>query len=209
MTSYEYLVILLPVVSLLVSVFFNRNKTPIDTIFSFMLIYMLLTEIIGIYICKISAFRKDYVIFNTYFLCLPLFLFLIFYKLTSSVKLKKRIKIFALILIVFFVIDNLIYKNILFELQFHTYVLALIFLIYLMYNNLMEIINSDKIRNYFRSKSVVISLGILIYSVPYMPIVIAFNTINIIFEVRWILAFPLYLIMHTCFILASLWTRHK
>ncbi|MBK7095930.1 MAG: hypothetical protein IPH57_13140 [Saprospiraceae bacterium] len=209
MTIYEYIVIIIPLISLGISIFFNRNKTPVDNIFRVMLGYMFITELFGIILCKFTSYYKDYVIFNFYFLCLPLLLFLIFYKLTLSDIKKKRIRILSVILVLFFIIDNLIYKNIFIELQFHTYILALTMLIFLMYSNLIEIMNSDHISDYFRSKSVLISLGILIYSVPYMPIVIAFKVINIIFEVRWILALPLYVTMHTCFILASLWTRHK
>ncbi|MGE5356815.1 MAG: hypothetical protein ACM3PT_11310 [Deltaproteobacteria bacterium] len=209
MTSFEYILIIFPAISITVSIFYNFNKTPIDNIFSVMLGYMLLTEIAAIVLVKFHILRYDYIIFNLYFLILPLIMFMMFHKLTNSVKLKTRIRNLATILVLFFITDNIVLKNILFELQFHTYLLALLFLCYLTYVHLFEILEAEKIKDYFRSKSALISIGILIYSIPYMPIVIAFNAINIIFEVRWILAFPLYTLMHFCFIIASIWTRHK
>jgi hypothetical protein len=208
MSLYFYLIIVIPLLSFTISIFFNRNKTPIDLIFSIMLGYIFLTELTGVYISKFTL-HQSYIIYNIYCLVFPLLNFWLFSKIINSVIIKKWIKILSIALLLFFVSDNLLYRNLFIEQQYHTYLISLFILIFIIFVTLKEILESEIINEYHRSKSFWISLGLLLFSVPFLPVMIALKVMIVNFETRRVINVLLILVMHTCFIIASLWTKHK
>ena len=208
MILYDIITILVPLLTFVISVFFNRNKTSIDTVFSIMTGYIFLTEISGAIIGRFTQYQ-NFFIYNFYCLLFPLLNFLLFFILSKSSRMKKRIKFMSFILVLFFIVDNILSYNLFVEQQYRTYLLALIFLIYIISSQLLNIMESDTIQYFNRSKSFWISLGLLLFSVPFLPVMITFKFMTINFEMRMIVTSILILAMHTCFIMASLRTKYK
>ncbi|MBK7095928.1 MAG: hypothetical protein IPH57_13130 [Saprospiraceae bacterium] len=208
MSVYYYLIIIIPFLSFITSVFFNRNKTSIDLVFSIMLGYIFLTELTGVYVGKFTIY-PNFIIYNFYCLIFPLLNFWLFSKIINSVTVRKRIQILSYALIFVFIADNLVYRNLFIEQQFHTYLVSLIILIYIIAVSLKEILESDIVNEYNRSKSFWISLGLLLFSVPFLPVMIALKVMIYNFEIRSVINLLLILVMNTCFIIASRWTKYK
>jgi hypothetical protein len=208
MSVYFYLIIIIPFLSFIVSVFFNRNRTSIDLVFSLMLGYIFFTELTGVYVGKFTIYQ-NFIIYNFYCLIFPLLNFWLFSKIINSVTVKKRIQILSFALIFIFIADTLYYRNLFIEQQFHTYLISLIFLIYIISVSLKEILESDIVNEYNLSKSFWISLGLLLFSVPFLPIIIALKVMIFNFEIRRVINLLLIVVMHTCFIIASRWTKYK
>ena len=208
MSIYFYLIIIIPLLSFVISVFFNRNKTHIDLIFSIMLGYMFFTELVGVYVGKFTIYQS-YIIYNIYCLVFPLLNFWLFLNIINSAIVKKWIKVLSVMLVLFFVADNIVYRNLFAEQQFHTYLFSLFILIFIIFVTFKEILESDIVNEYHRSKSFWISLGLLLFSIPFLPIMIALEVMIVNFEIRRVVNILLILVMHVCFIIASLWTKHK
>ena len=208
MFFYDLVVHVVPFLTFIVSIFFNRNKTPIDTVFSIMTGYIFLTELFGFIVGRYVHF-DNFFIYNFYCLFFPLINFRIFSILSKSASMKKRIKILSFLLILFFIGENIIFKNLFTEQQYHTYLISLIFLIYIISVHLLEIMESDIIHDFYRSKSFWISTGLLLFSVPFLPMMIAFKFMTLNFEIRMVVTSILIIVMHSCFIVASLRTKYK
>lgn len=208
MHLYDIITLFVPLMTFMISVFFNRNKTPIDTAFSIITGYIFLTELLEALIGRVTQY-ENYFIYNHYTLLFPLLNFRLFYILTNSSQMKKRIKFLAFLLVLVFIVSNLISNNLFVEQQYYTYFVSLIFLIYMIFSHLLHIMESDTIQYFHRSKSFWISLGLLLFSVPFLPLIIAFKFMRVNFEIRMIVTSILILAMHTCFILASLRTKYK
>ena len=138
MHFYDIITVLVPLMTFIISVFFNRNKTSIDIVFSIMTGYIFLTEILEAIIGRFTQY-ENYAIHNLYSLLFPLLNFLLFYKLTNSLEIKKRIKFMAFILVLVFIVSNLISNNLFVEQQYNTYFVSLIFLIYMIFSHLLHI----------------------------------------------------------------------
>ncbi len=208
MDLYLFLVLLFPLLSFIISVFFNRNKTVYDLYFSLGLGYMFINELLGFIA---GYYRTIYQLpfANLYSLIFPILIYLLFYKISNSESVKKQIKILSIALFVFFIIDNLIYRNFITDLQFHTYLVSTVILIYIIGKNLLQIMESDIIEEYQRSKSFWISMGLLMFYVPFIPIIFAFKFMLLNPEVRNVLNLLLIFVMNFCFIYASLFTKRK
>lgn len=208
MSYYIILVLLIPFLSFFISLFFNRNKTSYDIYFSLSLGYMFCNELITFLIGYFTSLPQ-FTVTNLYTLVYPLLIFILFYKNSSSQKVKRRIKWFSVGLILFFIADNLIFKNFYSDFQYHTYLVSTVILIYIIAVNLLQIMASDIIHDYLRSKSFWISVGLLLFYVPFLPIIIAFKFMVLNYEIRNIVNLLLIIAMNSCFIIASLWTKHK
>lgn len=115
----------------------------------------------------------------------------------------------AIGLMVFFIIDNLIQRDFFTNFQFHTYLVSTLILIYIVTVILLQIMKSDIIHEYLRSKSFWISLGLLLFYVPFLPVIITFEFMVVNFEIKNIITLFLIMVMNFCFIYASLWTKHR
>ncbi len=208
MVLSDIIILFVPFVTFAISVFFNRNKTPIDTIFSILTGYIFATEIAGTLIGTYLHFA-NFFIYNFYCLFFPLLSFRLFYIIIKSKRIRKRIKFLAFILSLIFIIDNFLNRDLFTVQQYHTYLVSLVFLIYIIYAHLLQLMASDTVQYFSRSKSFWISLGLLLFSVPFLPVMITFKFMTINFEIRMIVTCILILVMHTCFIIASLGTKYK
>lgn len=208
MIFYDIIIHVIPFMTFMISVFFNRNKTPVDTVFSIMTGYIFLTEVLGSIVGRYLHF-DNFFIYNFYCLFFPLINFRIFSMLSKSAPRKKLIKILSFVLILIFIGENIIFKNLFTEIQYHTYLISLIFLIYIISVHLLEIMESDIIHDFYRSKSFWISTGLLLFSVPFLPMMIAFKFMTLNFEIRMVVTSILIIVMHSCFIVASLRTKYK
>lgn len=205
---FDIIILFVPFVTFIISVFFNRNKTSIDTIFSILTGYIFATEIAGTLI-GIYFHVENFFIYNFYCLFFPLLSFRLFYIIITSIRIRKRIKFLAFILSLVFIIDNFLNRDFFTGQQYHTYLVSLVFLIYIIYAHLLQLMDSDTVQYFSRSKSFWISLGLLLFSVPFLPVMITFKFMTINFEIRMIVTCILILVMHTCFIIASLGTKYK
>lgn len=204
---YFFMVVGIPFLSLIISLFFNRNKTDIDGIFSVILGYIFITELAGM---ALSYFRvPNYVIYNIYSLVFALMNYYLFSKLIGSARTKKIIKYLSLLVIIVFLADNIINESLFLTQQYITYFLSLVILIFIITMYLIEILKSEAVIDFHGSKSFWISLGLLLFSVPFLPVVFALDFFNAVFDVRWRINIFLIAIMHSCFITASLWTKHR
>lgn len=208
MIFYDIIIHVIPFMTFMISVFFNRNKTPVDTVFSIMTGYIFLTEVLGSIVGRYLHF-DNFFIYNFYCLFFPLINFRIFSMLSKSAPRKKLIKTLSFVLILIFIGENIIFKNLFTEIQYHTYLISLIFLIYIISVHLLEIMESDIIHDFYRSKSFWISTGLLLFSVPFLPMMIAFKFMTLNFEIRMVVTSILIIAMHSCFIVASLRTKYK
>jgi len=205
---YISFVLLLPFLSLVAALFFNRNKTNYDLYFNLGIGYMFFNELINYYVGVYTNFPQ-FPITNTYCLIFPLIFFRLFYTISNSKKIRKRINFLSIGLIVFFIIDNLIQRDFLTKFQYHTYLVSTLILIYIISETLLQIMKSDIIHDYLRSKSFWISLGLLLFFVPFLPVFIAFEFMIVNFEIKFIISLLLIIVMNFCFITATLWTKHK
>ena len=204
---YFFMVVGIPLLSLIISLFFNRNKTDIDTIFSAIIGFMFITELAGL---ALAYFRiPNFVVYNIYCLVFVLMNYYLFSKLLRSARMKKTIKFLSILVIIVFLADNIINKSLFTSQQHITYFLSLLILIFIITMHLVEIMQSEAVIDFQRSKSFWISLGLLLFSVPFLPVVFALDFFNAVFEVRWRINLLLIVIMHSCFITASLWTKHR
>ncbi|MBK7095775.1 MAG: hypothetical protein IPH57_12255 [Saprospiraceae bacterium] len=208
MIFYDIIIHVIPFMTFMISVFFNRNKTPVDTVFSIMTGYIFLTEVLGSIVGRYLHF-DNFFLYNFYCLFFPLINFRIFSMLSKSAPRKKLIKTLSFVLILIFIGENIIFKNLFTEIQYHTYLISLIFLIYIISVHLLEIMESDIIHDFYRSKSFWISTGLLLFSVPFLPMMIAFKFMTLNFEIRMVVTSILIIAMHSCFIVASLRTKYK
>ena len=110
MIFYDIIVHVIPFLTFMISVFFNRNKTPVDTVFSVMTGYIFLIEVFGSIVGRYIHF-DNFFIYNFYCLFFPLINFRIFAILSQSASRKKLIKILSFVLILFFIGENIIFKN--------------------------------------------------------------------------------------------------
>jgi len=204
---YFFLVVGIPLLSLIISLFFNRNKTDIDTIFSAILGLMFITELTGF---ALAYFRvQNFVVYNIYCLVFALMNYYLFSKLTRRARMKKAIKYLSVFVLIVFLADSILNKSLLTSQQHITYFLSLLILIYIIAMHLIEIMKSEAIIDFHRSKSFWISLGLLLFSVPFLPVIFALDFLNAVFEVRWRINLLLIVIMHSCFITALLWTKNR
>lgn len=205
---YLALVLILPFSSLVISLFFNRNKTNYDLYFNIGLGYMFFNELINLFIGVYTTLPQIPFV-NAYCLLLPLIIYRLFYNISNSEIFRKRIKLLAIGLIIFFIIDNLIQRNFVTDFQYHTYLVSTLILIYIVTVILLQIMKSDIIHEYLRSKSFWISLGLLLFFVPFLPVIIAFEFMVVNFEIKNIITLFLIMVMNFCFIFATLWTKHR
>lgn len=208
MNLYIFFVLLLPFLSLVFSLFLNRNKTEYDMYFRLVLGYMFFNEVVGSIIGFFTKLSQIPVV-NIYTIIFPLLNFLLYYKITNSDIVKKRIKLLSAGLLIFYLIDNLIYRNFFSDFQYHTYVVSTVILIYIIAIILLQIMESEIIQEYQRSKSFWISMGLLLFYVPFLPIMIAFKFMILNSEIRYMVNLLLIFVMNSCFIVASLWTKHR
>lgn len=205
---YSVAVVLLPFLSLIIFALFNKNKASYDFIFRLMLAYILFTEVAGTIFADFLNIR-NYAIYNLYCFFFPLLNYWLFSKIISSETILNHIKVLSVVLVLIFIIENIIAKNFFTDMQQYTFLISTIFLIYIISAYLVQLLRSDEIQYFNRSKSFWISLGLLLFSVPFLPILLAFRFVIFNVEFRMLINLLLIVAMHSCFIYAILGTKHE
>ena len=156
----QYIGILLPVSTFIFSRLLVDKPDSYDKFFRYILIYIICTETLGKIIPIYSDISNDF-IYNIYSLVIYILYIQLTNMLIKSAVFKKVLNYFSIILILFFIADNLWNRNLFTDLQMNTYFLGAIFLIISVAGFLYEIINTDKIVIFYKLRSFWVSLGLL------------------------------------------------
>lgn len=202
----QYIGMLLPAVTLIFSMLLVDKPDRYDIFFRYILIYIVCTETLGNVVSEYDGYSNDF-IYNIYSLVIYILYIQLTKMLIKSVVFKKILNYFSIILIFFFIADNLWNRNFFSELQMNTYFLGAIFLIISVAGFLYEIINTDKIVIFYKLRSFWVSLGLLLFYVPFIPVIVCFNYKLLSIDIRNILTLTLNFIMHFCFIISFLCTK--
>jgi len=170
------------------------------------MIFIVCTETLGYVVYEYIGFPNNF-IYNIYSLVIYILYIQLTNMLVKSVLLKKVLNYFSIILILFFLADNLWNRNFFTELQMNTYFLGAVFLIISVAGYLYEIINTDKIVIFYKLRSFWVSMGLLLFYVPFIPVIVCFNYELLNDNIRHILTLSLNFIMHFCFIISFLCTK--
>lgn len=202
----QYIGILLPVITFIFSLLLVDKPDSYDKFFRYILIYIICTETLGEIIPMYSDI-SNYFIYNIY----SIVIYFLYIQLTSilikTVVFRKVLNYFSIMLILFFVADNLWNRNFFTEIQMNTYFLGAIFLIISVAGFLYEIINTDKIVIFYKLRSFWVSMGLLLFYVPLIPVIVCFKSELLNVDIRFILTLTLNFIMHFCFIISFLCTK--
>lgn len=197
---------LLPAVTLIFSMLLVDKPDRYDIFFRYILIYIICTETLGEIIPTYSDI-SNYFIYNIY----SIVIYFLYIQLTSilikTVVFRKVLNYFSIMLILFFIADNLWNRNFFTEIQMNTYFLGAIFLIISVAGFLYEIINTDKIVIFYKLRSFWVSMGLLLFYVPLIPVIVCFKSELLNVDIRFILTLTLNFIMHFCFIISFLCTK--
>ena len=202
----QYIGILLPFTTFIFSLLMGGKPDRYDLFFRYILIYIICTETLGYVIPGYSGFSNNF-IYNIYSLVIYILYIQLTNMLVKSVMLKKVLNYFSIVLLLFFLADNLLNRNFFSEMQMNTYFLGAIFLIISIAGFLYEIINTDKIVIFYKFRSFWVSLGLLLFYVPFIPVIVCFNFELLNENIRLILTLTLNFIMHFCFIISFLCTK--
>lgn len=202
----QYIGILLPITTLIFSLLMGDKPDRYDMFFKCILIYIICTETLGYALPRYSGFSNNF-IYNIYSLVIYILYIQLTNMLINSDMIKKVLNYFSIVLLLFFLADNLWNRNFFSELQMNTYFLGAIFLIISIAGYLYEIINTDKIVIFYKLRSFWVSLGLLLFYVPFIPVIVCFNYKLLSIDIRNILILSLNFIMHFCFIISFLCTK--
>ncbi len=197
---------LLPLTTLIFSLLMKSNEDRYDKFFRFILILIVCFETLGHYYPKFTG-NSNFFIYNIYTLAIYMLYIQLTNILINSVMIKKVLNYFSIVLMLFFLADNLWSRNFFSELQMNTYFLGAIFLIISIAGYLYEIINTDKIVIFYKLRSFWVSMGLLLFYVPFIPVIVCFNYKLLSIDIRNILILSLNFIMHFCFIISFLCTK--
>jgi hypothetical protein len=202
----QYIGILLPVITFIFSLLLVDKPDSYDKFFRYILIFIICTETLG-EVIPMYFDISNYFIYNIY----SIVIYILYIQLTNilikSVVFKKVLNYFSIMLILFFIADNLWNGNFFTEIQMNTYFLGAIFLIISVAGFLYEIINSDIIVIFYKLRSFWVSLGLLLFYVPFIPVIVCFKSELLNVDIRDILILSLNFIMHFCFIISFLCTK--
>ncbi len=202
----QYIGILFPLISLIFSLLLGDKYDRYVKFFRYIMIYIVCTETLGYVVYEYIGFPNNF-IYNIYSLVIYILYIQLTNMLVKSVLLKKVLNYFSIILILFFLADNLWNRNFFTELQMNTYFLGAVFLIISVAGYLYEIINTDKIVIFYKLRSFWVSMGLLLFYVPFIPVIVCFNYELLNDNIRHILTLSLNFIMHFCFIISFLCTK--
>jgi len=202
----QYIGILLPLTTLAFAMLKGDKNDRYDKFFILIMVLISGTETIGYIVPRYYGFSNNF-IYNIYSLVIYILYVQLTNLLVKSVLLKKILNYFTLVLLIFFVADNLWNRNFFSEMQMNTYFLGAIFLIISIAGYLFEIINTDKIVIFYQLRSFWVSMGLLLFYVPFIPVIVCSNYNLLSMDIRNILILSLNFIMHFCFIISFLCTK--
>ena len=208
MNIHTWIIFLGPLFSLISSVLPRNQKTDIDIYLRTTFVLMLTVEILGYYIPRYVAF-ENYCIYNFYTLIQFLLYFAVFYTLTISALWKKVIKAMTIGLILFFLWDNFYENQFFTKLQFKTFIFGCFCTIVLSIRYLTHFLQSDEIYDFYRSRSFWFSCGVLVFCIPFIPIIVSYEYMLFDLQSLNTLRALLIIFMHICFVISFQWTLRR
>ena len=208
MTVQIIISLLFPFLSLFSSLLPINKTTKIDFHLRLLFVLMFVTELLG-FLIPLYSEKQNYFIYNMYTLGFFMICYSVFYQLSKSTRWKKIILWLSFGLILFFFYDNF-YKVLFFDkLQFKTFVAGAVILIILCIQYLVRFLHTDEIYDFYYSRSFWFSCGLLLFTVPFIPIIIGFQYMVDVknLEILQFLSKVLIISSHICFIISFRWTR--
>jgi len=180
-------------------VYFNKIKQSLPLrLFLIFLGYSLITEILGTYFGFFARINTA-VIYNIWNLINYLFYSLFFFLIIKN-KLKRRIiTLLAVLFFGFELINTLFFQDFLNEVFINNAILGYLLLAIIVILFFTELLNSDQIMRVQKSMFFWISLGVLLYSLVFIPVFIIGEFISYRGIYRYV-TFGLNIIMAICFI---------
>ncbi len=196
--------ILLPLVSLSAVGFYSYKKDKFDYAVIAFLIATIFVETCSLIMSSYVSYNRQ-VLYNIYSLIVFLLFIKLFQSLIHTSRLKHLFKWAPVGLIFIFIADAVINTNITTAMQILTYISGAIILVSLVSAYLIQLLQSDQVMEFYKSKHFWVSLGLLLFYIPFIPVIICLNYAlsDAGFIMQIIIA--LNVIMHACFLIAYLW----
>lgn len=208
MNIHTWIIFLGPLFSLISSAIFQKQKTDIDLYLRLTFALMFLTELVGYYLAWYTTY-SNYFLYNLYTLVQFILYLLVFHSMNNSTRWKNYIKIMIIGLILFFALDNFILGSFFEKLQYKTYILGCFFTVICTIEYLMRFLKSDEIYIFYRSRSFWFSCGMLVFCIPFIPIIISYEFLLLDLQILNTLRTVLIVFMHICFIISFQWTTRR
>ena len=174
-----------------------KQSLPLK-LFMWFLVYSLITEIMGTYFAFYAKINTA-IIYNTWIIVSYLF-FSVFFLIIIPNKIKRRV-IFGLSLtyLIYEFVNTFFIQNFSTNVYAYSTVLNKIFLVIIILMYFSELLKSDAIFNLQQSMFFWVSLGILIYSIGFIPVFVIGEFIEYSGVFKYI-TFGLNIMMSLCFI---------
>jgi hypothetical protein len=180
-------------------VYFNKIKQSLPLrLFLIFLGYSLITEILGTYFGFFAKINNA-VIYNTWNLINYLFYSFFFFLIIKNRFKRRIITLLAVLFFGFALVNTLFFQNFLNEVFINNAILGHLLLAVIVILYFTELLNSDQIMRLQKSMFFWISLGVLLYSLVFLPVFIIGEFISYKGIYRYV-TFGLNIVMAGCFI---------
>ena len=200
----EVISLILPLASLIAVDFYSQKKDRFDYAVIAFLIATIFVETCSLVMSSFVDYSRQ-VLYNVY----SLIVFLLFIKLFQSLIHARRLKLIfkwaPVVLIFIFILDSVLNDNITTALQILTYISGAITLVSLVSAYLIQLLQSDQVIEFYISKHFWVSLGLLLFYIPFIPVIICLNYALSDASLLLKIIIALNVIMHACFLIAYLW----
>lgn len=195
--------IALPSISLIVSLWKGDNK--FDRYFQLAMGVFILTEIIGIYV--IDIYGRNFWVYNCH---VPIVFVIYGLMYISVIQTKSSVRIIKflialLVALAFFL--NVPATTFLEKYNIQVFLFGVVLILVFIFLYLRELLTNDKLLEYYRMRSFWISIGLIIFYVPILPVFVSMEKRLITPEVREIILYVLNILMHFSFLIAYIWSR--
>jgi hypothetical protein len=170
----NYIGILLPAASLIILLFHKDRRDQFDNIFALFLLYTVLNESISLFLSTQIKLKVDS-LYNIYSLAAFLFFISMFKTKIRLASARRGVNFASAGLIFFFLLDSFLVGNFFEMLHFHTYVVGTILLIGVIAYHFMTVLESEEIIYFYKLRSFWVSLGLLLFYVPFTPLIVCLN----------------------------------
>lgn len=191
------------------TIYYRKYKnTPILKYFIYLLWYISINELIGLYIRLDNGVNA--ILYNIYHVINFTFYFLLYWYYLNNIKNKKLVFTLSITFIISFIINGF-YENYLIEHQRFPYIIASFFIVITIVLYFFEILNSEKVLHTKRNLLFWISVGLLVYFVGNLPFRILRNYYAELSDatVSFLIKFTLTILMNMCFIIGFVWSDKK
>lgn len=180
-------------------IYLNKLKQSLPLkLFMWFLVYSLITEIFGTYFAYYTKINTA-VIYNTWNIICYLFYALFFSVIIKNKIKRKVIFFFTVTYLMYELVNILFFQNYLTDVYSYSTILIKIFLVITILMYFSELLKSDEILNVKESMFFWISLGVLIYSIGFIPVFVIGKLIDFQGMFRYITV-ALNLLVSLCFV---------